>query len=101
AGVGNFNDDGVSDILCHNENNGGTRVWLMNDGGTRDSIVDPGAFPVPWDVAGVANFNDDGVADILWHNEDNGATRVWLMNDDGTRDSIVNPVPVTWDIVGM
>ncbi|MCL2934995.1 MAG: hypothetical protein MGG11_22925, partial [Trichodesmium sp. MAG_R03] len=85
------------------ENNGGTRVWLMNDDGTRDSIVNPGGFPVTWDVAGVGNFNDDGVADILWHNENNGGTRVWLMNDDGTRDSIVDPgaFPVPWDIVGM
>ncbi|MDE5105425.1 MAG: hypothetical protein O4807_21525 [Trichodesmium sp. St19_bin2] len=29
------------------------KIWLMKDDGTRDSIVNPGAFGSAWDVVGM------------------------------------------------
>ncbi|GGA43250.1 VCBS repeat-containing protein [Okeania sp. KiyG1] len=103
AGVGDFNDDDVADILWRNGNNGANRIWLMNDNGRRSGQpVNPGNLGTAWDVAGVGNFNNDGVADILWR-RGNGANRIWLMDDDGTLDSSVNPgnIGSVWDVAGI
>ena len=48
-----LNGDGVADILWRNENNGANHIWLMNDDGTRNQIVDPGSLDSTWDIVGM------------------------------------------------
>ncbi|GGA43267.1 VCBS repeat-containing protein [Okeania sp. KiyG1] len=104
AGLDDFNDDGVADILWRHGNNGNNRIWFMNDDGTRNTQANPGRLGTAWDVAGLDDFNDDGVADILWRNGNNGANRIWFMNDNGRRSG--QPVNLgrlgtAWDVAGV
>ena len=74
-GTGDFNADGLSDILFQNTN-GQAEVWDMS--GT--NVIGGGAVnlnPGPsWQAKGTGDFNGDGYSDILWQNA-NGQTAVW------------------------
>ena len=80
-GVGDFNDDGKSDILWQNSGSGEVYVWLMN--GTTIASQTAVQYVAPssgWVIEGVGDFNDDGTADILWRNTSSGEVYVWLIN---------------------
>ena len=79
-GVGDFNDDGSSDILWRNGTTGEVNIWLMN-GTTIASQVSSLTVTSDWVIQGVGDFNDDGTADILWRNSNSGEVYIWLMNE--------------------
>src|SRR5262249_60061588 len=79
AGTGDFNGDGVSDILWYNTTSGQVVIWLIN--GT--SVIgggSPGSVGSPWIAAETGDFNGDGKSDILWYNSTSGQLVVWLIN---------------------
>jgi FG-GAP-like repeat len=98
VGTGDFNGNGKSDILWHNDN-GDTSIWLMTTTGTQvqvASTADLGVVPTSWSVALTGDFNGNGMSDILWRNS-NGDTSIWFMN--GTTVSSVSGlgvVPTSW-----
>jgi hypothetical protein len=100
AGTGDFNGDGMSDILWRNSN-GDTSMWLMTGNGPQvqvSSTNDLGLIPTSWNVALTGDFNGDGRTDILWRNS-NGDASVWFMN--GTVVSSVSDLglmPTSWVI---
>ena len=64
-----FNGDGFSDILWHNDN-GQVAIWELKgtsqiDGGSQVLPINPGP---SWAEIGAGDFNGDGHSDILWHN---------------------------------
>lgn len=75
-GTGDFNGDGVSDILWRNTANGDAGLWYTNTAGgyaTADlGVVDPS-----WSVQGIGDFNADNKSGILWRNT-NGEVGLWL-----------------------
>ena len=79
VGTGDFNGDGMSDILWQNAN-GQAAVWEMNGltqipGGS--SLVGPNPGP-SWKAVGTGD-NGNGPSDILWQNA-NGQGSIWEMN---------------------
>jgi hypothetical protein len=77
-GAGDFNGDGLGDMVWRNEQSGANVVWYMN--GARlvsGSSPQQGRdfnyfFPVAdrnWDIQAVADFNQDGFSDIVWRNQ--------------------------------
>jgi hypothetical protein len=98
AGIGDFNGDGVNDILWHNAN-GDTSIWLMTANGTQvqvSSATDLGFIPKTWGIALAGDFNGDGMSDVLWRNE-NGDTSIWFMNGASVSSgSDLGLVPSSW-----
>jgi hypothetical protein len=83
--TGDFDGDGVSDILWRNSA-GGIAMWLMNSNGTIKSGITLGSLPVDqWTVPETGDFDADGKSDILWRHS-SGALAMWLM-DGGTLKS--------------
>lgn len=77
-----LNQDGKSDILWRNQQNGENRVWLM-DGlnlASRESLTREEN--LNWYIGGVGDFNGDGKDDLIWANRRTRAVGVWYM--DGT-----------------
>jgi hypothetical protein len=96
--VGDFNNDGHSDLLWQ-ASNGHPTEWLMNQTNitTSQGLVNPGA---SWHVvAANGDFNGDLNSDILWQNAD-GAPAIWELN--GTTivggGALVNPGP-SWHVI--
>ena len=98
-GVGDFNDDGSSDILWQNTTSGEVYLWLMN--GTTilsQGEVETVAPSAGWVIQGVGDYNDDGTADILWRNS-NGEVYIWLMNGGAIASQAgVESVTSDWQI---
>jgi hypothetical protein len=97
-GVGDFNGDGMADILWQNVNTNALSIWFMN--GTQISwsagfgTANPG-----WNIVGTGDFNGDGMADILWQSTDY-QVGVWLMNGaTPTAMAVVPGQPVGWQII--
>jgi hypothetical protein len=93
-GVGDFDNDGKSDILLHNGATGVTQIWFM-DGVTRKLYFEvPSSLYVAdstgWRIEGLDHFNTDTVPDIFWRNVTTGAMQIWLMNRWGNRLSALD-----------
>jgi len=82
-GTGDFNGDGMSDVLWRNAN-GTIREWLGQSDGTFIGNTDHVNF-VPAagaHVVGIADYNGDGIDDLLWSN--NGTITNSLGQPDGS-----------------
>jgi hypothetical protein len=75
--VGDFNGDGMSDILW-GHTDGSIAIWLMNglnpSGGA--VLLGPGS---SWSVRRTGDYDGDGKSDLLLQHAD-GRTAIWLMN---------------------
>jgi serralysin len=78
-GTGDFNGDGLSDILWQNSD-GTPAIWLMNSM-TALAFGAVGPFnPGPsWHVEGTGDYNGDNKSDILWQSSD-GTPAIWFMD---------------------
>jgi hypothetical protein len=77
--TGDFNGDGVDDIMWQNES-GLVGAWYMQNGirgGTAAIQSMPG-----WQVIATGDFNDDGIDDVIWDNG-SGVQGGWLMGPNG------------------
>jgi hypothetical protein len=103
AATGDFNGDGLADILWRNDN-GMVVDWLGQSSGTFTdnsvhSLANPGT---AWHIVGSGDFNGDGIADLLWRN-DNGTVVDWLGQSNGgfadnSAHFLVNPGS-SWHVV--
>ncbi|MES0336206.1 MAG: FG-GAP-like repeat-containing protein [Candidatus Magnetobacterium sp. LHC-1] len=78
---GDFNGDGVSDILFRNNSSGLVLVWFMTDGKySRDTAYE--YVSSDWTITAIADFNGDGRSDILWQHS-SGSVAMWITSSDG------------------
>jgi N-acetylneuraminic acid mutarotase len=105
ADPGDFDADGHTDILWHNQSTGQLYAWLMN-GTTQSSglfVTPPTVNPV-WQVRGIGDLDGDKRSDLLWHNQSTGQLYAWFMN--GTSQSsgtflTPSPVNLVWQVQGL
>jgi hypothetical protein len=102
AGTGDFNGDGITDLLWRNSA-GLTVDWLGQSNGSFVSNYANSVTQVPtaWHVAATGDYNGDGRDDILWRN-DNGQITDWLgTSTGGFTDNYINAaelVPTNWHV---
>lgn len=112
-GAGDFNGNGLSDLLWRNTATGEVAVWFMN-GSTITGSGDAksgGAAAIPdgnWTVAGIGDFNGDGKSDVVWRNTASGEVALWQMNGStitGSGDLNVGGTAAmpgsSWSVVGV
>ncbi|MBF0342590.1 MAG: VCBS repeat-containing protein [Nitrospirae bacterium] len=80
--VGDFNGDGMTDLLWRHKEKGDMVIWFMNGIDVVDAKYIDVKVPRSWDVAGVADFDGDGRDDILFRHEGMGALAMWLMDGE-------------------
>ena len=99
-GVGDFNGDGIADILWQRASTGEVVIWFMNGASVASSVNLPS---VPgWTVVGVGDFDGDGKADILWQNQATGSDVIWLMNATGIIGSGgLGDLGTQWSVAGI
>jgi len=98
--AGDFNVDGVPDILLRYTPTGKVVLWFMNADGTRASyktlLTDTN-----WTVVKCVDLNVDNIPDILLRYTPTGKNVLWFMNADGTRASYKTLFTDTnWTVVG-
>ncbi len=95
-----FDGNGHSDILWHNDN-GADSIWDNGAIGGAHIIAAAGAVPASWHIAGKGDFDGNSHGDILWQN-DNGAVSIWDNGAIGGAHIIAaaGVVPASWHIAG-
>ncbi|MEO5729439.1 MAG: VCBS repeat-containing protein [Byssovorax sp.] len=91
SGDGDFNFDGMGDVLWNNSVKNTMAVWAMS--GTHllsPGPVIPGPIGPGWRTLRSADFNADRMIDVPWSNSDASTMAVWLMS--GTH--LLSPGPV-------
>jgi len=97
AGIGDFNKDGIADVLWHNDATGYLQAWLLTAtgdvGGTmalsKRCAIQDGCWTT-WKIVGIADFDDDGIDDLFWYNTKTGQINVGMM------DPLGNQVGTQW-----
>ena len=104
VGTGDFNGDGLTDILWRNDD-GSITDWLADPtsgfyGNADNFLTNPGT---SWHVEGTGDFNGDGKVDILWR-DDSGLGTDWMAEANGAfygnADNFLAQVDNGWQIVG-
>jgi VCBS repeat protein len=110
-GAGDFNGDGMSDMLWRNAS-GEIAEWQVNGtviAGSGDLNAGGGAVFLggAWSVAGIGDFNGDGKADIIWRNA-SGEVAEWQMNgstiigsNDLTAGGVASAPTANWSVAGV
>lgn len=75
VGLGDFNGDGVADVLFNT--NGSYGAWIMNSDGSINGWKSFCDFPDTLKVACISDYNGDGIDDLLVSNGDDIAS-VWV-----------------------
>jgi hypothetical protein len=115
AGVGDFNQDGHSDLLWRNYGTTGADagkvvIWTMNGVNPVQSVAMPFAVAdINWRINAVGDFNHDTHLDLVWRyvgttGSDIGKTLIWTMNGANPVQTIELSVQVpdlNWQIVGV
>ena len=116
VGTGDFNADGIVDVLWHNQTTGELSIWILGLNGAvvREQTISQqcdlaSACAPHWQVIGIGNSNGDGMTDILWHNPATGEFSTWLLDINGTvignqapshNCALVSTCTPNWTVVG-
>jgi len=101
SGIGDFNNDGTSDVLWFNPTTRDTDIWSLSNGHWAASST-IGLHPAGYQISGIGDFNNDGTSDVLWYNPTTHDTDIWtLINGHWAASSTIGLHPAGYDIAGI
>ena len=104
VGTGDFDGNGLSDVLLHNQTSGDVGAWLLQTGGAPNVWKSMGVAPAnAWKVVGTGDFDGNGLSDVLLHNQTSGDVGAWLLQTGGAPNGwkTMGTAPAnTWKVVG-
>jgi len=83
VGTGDYDGNGVSDLLWENSRSGEITLWQL-DGGVvlRAGVLDRSSLPLDqaWHVGGSGDLDGDGADEVLWFSRVRGEVEVWALS---------------------
>jgi len=103
VGTGDFDGDGVTDILWRKAGTGENYIFLMDGTTVKAGSGYTNTVGGPWTVAGVGDFDGDGKADILWRNATTGEDYVFLIDGTSVKagSGYTSTVDGPWTVAGV
>ncbi len=87
--TGDFNRDGVTDMVLKDTSNGRFYIWTLNQSGVQTGGRDLGIIGNSWSIVSSGDYNGDGVADLLWRDASNGHAYIWMLDTNtGLKSSV-------------
>ena len=80
VGVGDFDGNGIPDLVWQDPVSGAVQVWYLGGAGgvtlvSAVNITNKNA----WHVVSVGDFNQDGHPDLLWQDPNSGWAQIWYL----------------------
>ena len=79
-GLGDFNGDGITDLLLQNDN-GAVGAYLTDGENVGWNYFQ--SLGSEWSIAGIGDFNHDGIDDVVLQNEKGGYAGIWQLDRNG------------------
>jgi uncharacterized protein YkwD len=89
--IGDFNQDGSSDLVWRNQITGENTVWYLRNHQFLTNSANPQLGQdfnyflrindPNWQIKGSADFNNDGFSDLVWRHQATGQNLVWFLKN--------------------
>jgi hypothetical protein len=116
-GVGDFNADGIEDVVWRSVAANKTVIWLFDNQGLPSNIsVLPTVNGADWKIGALADLDGDGTTDILWRKNADDLTAYWRISNaqldltrsgeildrqPGSSGGVFKTLSPAWNIAGV
>lgn len=80
SGIGDFNGDGIDDVLLKNTADGGVATWLLDNTAKCAAAAGIGFLAAGQSIVGTGDVDGDNVDDVLFSDAD-GKLYAWTVQD--------------------
>ena len=87
AGIGDFNGDGIDDVLLENTSDGMVASWVLDSTGRYSAAYGIGNLTEGQKLAGIGDVDGDNIADVLFTDFD-GCLRAWTVSGGAYKGQI-------------
>ena len=95
--IGDFNGDGLADLVVRNSTNGNT--WVLLNRGVPNFVASWfGRVPTNWVIAGLGDLTGIGTPELIWRNTRNGEVAAWSFSNGVPDQTQIGSVGLAWVI---